>query len=554
MSSVVTGVLSSTVRLLWNKASDGTTVKLKDAHITDAQIRETVVQELTKIQTKLDGLSRKDLHSSYSSLREGVDLMNVCLDKSVDEQEPVLNETPDDGGETSRTSSGVIESGFFNKALELSHAMGKLKLNSHKEWESAKERFTHASKMATQAFSTENVSIKDKIFAAKLRIVSEIMERLESPETATTECLSFLVKLHSLPAIQEIVSVYLNGGIKSILNKAGRVENVKSLMLINCVLFQFVSKFSNKYCSAHGWPTVELANRSFSPILNWQEVSTRRSMTLGEELTQPPNEMIPDEELVSLYSAVNSHGQILVGHRDDIKLICRTGKSKVVKLPALRESEVIVQYIEGVAVDEKDNVYVVKELKVRSDVIRYVLYVLNENYNVIHECTLKFLEGTKSVPVRFAVNKNNNIILIKQNDHRVYVCDITGNLKYTFERDSRCHRHLYISEKNEFIISLSHDRKAVQSFTEEGDLESTIEVPKDHVVISVAFHYVIGKIIVLTFIKKKDAYFLLCLSEKGDLEKSTFFCKRITQEFGQNITSHPSGPVAVVSRRRITFI
>ena len=554
MSSVVTGVLSSTVCLLWNKASDGTTVKLKDAYITDAQIRETVAQELTKIQTKLDGLSRKDLHSSYSSLREGVDLMNVCLDKSVDEQEPVLNETPDDGGETSRISSGVIESGFFNKALELSHTMGKLKLNSHKEWESAKERFTHASKMATQAFSTENVSIKDKIFAAKLRIVSEIMERLESPETATTECLSFLVKLHSLPAIQEIVSVYLNGGIKSILNKAGRVENVKSLMLINCVLFQFVSKFSNKYCSAHGWPTVELANRSFSPILNWQEVSTRRSMTLGEELTQPPNEMIPDEELVSLYSAVNSHGQILVGHRDDIKLISRTGKSKVVKLPALRDSEVIVQYIEGVAVDEKDNVYVVKELKVRSDVIRYVLYVLNENYNVVHECTLKFLEARKSVPVRFAVNKNNNIILIKQNDRRVYVCDITGNLKYTFERDSRCHRHLYISEKNEFIISLSHDRKAVQSFTEEGDLESTIEVPNDHVVISVAFHYVIGKIIVLTFIKKKDAYFLLCLSEKGDLEKSTFFCKRITQEFGQNITSHPSGPVAVVSRRRITFI
>jgi hypothetical protein len=62
MSSVVTGVLSSTVCLLWNKASDGTTVKLKDAYITDAQIRETVVQELTKIQTKLDGLSRKDLH------------------------------------------------------------------------------------------------------------------------------------------------------------------------------------------------------------------------------------------------------------------------------------------------------------------------------------------------------------------------------------------------------------------------------------------------------------------------------------------------------------
>ena len=35
------------------------------------------------------------------------------------------------------------------------------------------------------------------------------------------------------------------------LNKSERVENVKSVMLINYVLFQYVSKFSSKYSSIH---------------------------------------------------------------------------------------------------------------------------------------------------------------------------------------------------------------------------------------------------------------------------------------------------------------
>ena len=35
-------------------------------------------------------------------------------------------------------------------------------------------------------------NIKDRIFAAKLRIVSEILGNLDSPESAITGCLSFL--------------------------------------------------------------------------------------------------------------------------------------------------------------------------------------------------------------------------------------------------------------------------------------------------------------------------------------------------------------------------
>ena len=276
MSSIVTGILSSTVGLLWNKAQDAIAKRLKDGDITDAKLREIVVRELNDIKTKIDGLSRKDMLSSYSFLQEGVQLLIVSLDKSKDDQKAVQSETQDNRGETSRMPNGDESADIFNKALELSHVMGKLKITSN-ESESAKERFKDARKRATHAFCNEALNIEDRIFAAKLRVVSEILECLDNPDTAITPCQLFLEKLHDLPALREIFSVYLGGGVKSIFSKAERVENVKSVMMINYVLYQFVSKFSSKYCSAFSWSTIQLSDRSFNPIWNWQEVSTKKS-------------------------------------------------------------------------------------------------------------------------------------------------------------------------------------------------------------------------------------------------------------------------------------
>jgi antitoxin component YwqK of YwqJK toxin-antitoxin module len=99
----------------------------------------------------------------------------------------------------------------------------------------------------------------------------------------------------------------------------------------------------------------------------------------------------------------------------------------------------------------------------------------------------------------------------------------------------------------------SGDEKAVNIYSEEGKLISTIELPEDHKVCGVAFHYGTSKIIVLTYVENKDSYFLLYHTEAGELETKTLFCNNWS-EFPQ-ITSHPSGYVAVVRwRGRITFI
>ena len=562
MTSIVTGILSSTVGLLWNKARDSTAAKLKDGDITDAKIREIVVRELSDIKTKLDGLSRVNLLSSYRFLKEGVELLNVSLDKSKLELNAVTSPIQEHRGETSKVSSGVV-SGILNAALELSHVMGKMKMSSDKELESAKERFKHARIRATDAFCNEALKIEDRIFAAKLRIVSEILECLDSPQTAISGCLSFLQDLHSLPAIREMFSVYLDGGIKSLIGKAERKENVKSVMLINYVLFNLNFKFSGTLTDRLIWrgAGIELDDRSFNPVSDWLEVSTRKSMR--KELCQPPNELIVDEEILPFVSAVYSNSDVVVvdeEYRGNMKFFSRTGERKVVKLPELGEDKVIHESLRGLAVDNNDNLYVVKGLETRTesgDVKSYVLNVLDVKYNVKHVHRFYFFKDTDFRWVTIDINKNKNIVMIRAYDPHVYVCDSMGELKHKFDRssnrDSRFLPSLSISNKNEIMMP-SDDNTAVHFCTEEGSLKSTIQLPEDHKVFEVAFHHGLCKIIVLSY-GKNDSFSLLSYSETGEMESSTFFCKLNDDGEGfPSIIYHPSGPVAVVRKKSITFI
>ena len=462
MSSIITGILNSTIGLLWNKARDSTATKLQHGDVTDAKIREIVVRELNDIKMKLDALSRKDLLSSYSFLREGVELLNVCLDRST--------HSTQDRGESSTMSSDVA-SAIFNEVLELTLAVEKLKIESCTEYESAKERFKDTRKEATKAFCNEGLKVEDRIFAAKLRVVSEILEHLESPKTAITGCLSLLRDLHSLPDIREIFSVYLNGGVKSLLGKEERAVNVKSVMLINYVLFQFTFKFSSKAADRVNWPAgiIELADRSFNPVLEWEKVSSRKSM--DGELGEPPNVLVLDEGICRWVGllAINSHGKIIALHSyDEIKIISRTGETKLVKLPEPTEGEHTERKITALAVDGCDTIYVVSCRRTCPGiVVTYVLHVLDAGNNVKHIGPL--LAEIYSEFVQIALNRNNDIIMINYYDHvaRVYVFDNSGKLKHKFKRDSDYLVHLSISNISEIIIS-SHDNK-VNLYTEEGN-------------------------------------------------------------------------------------
>ncbi len=133
----------------------------------------------------------------------------------------------------------------------------------------------------------------------------------------------------------------------------------------------------------------------------------------------------------------------------------------------------------------------------------------------------------------------------------MYVCDNLGNLKFQFERDGTWPRSLSISKNNDIMIK-SYDLRAVLTYSTEGNLKSTIKLPEGHEVKRVAFHHGICKIIVLTYVEKEDSLFLLGYSETGELENSVFF--RNGRDIYIDIKSHPSGPIAVKYKNRLTFI
>ena len=552
MSSIITGILSSTAGFLWSKARDSTAEKLRDGDVTDAKIREIVVRELDDIKKKLEGLSRKDLLSSCTLLQEGVDLLYLSLRKLNLQQQALTTETEDERAKTSAMTTGV-ESEIMNEVMKLSCAMKKLKLNVNSECEIAKKRFEDARLKANDAFSNEALSLKDKIFAVKLRMVSEILECLDNPEIAITGCLSFLKKLHSLPAIQEVFNVYMNGGVKSLMNKAERVETVKSIMLINYVLFKYVSKFGSTYFSVLAWPIIELTERSFNPILHWEVISTRKSM--GNELPQHPNVLKLNTVEDNLYFqvAVNGNGDVVaIRYSNFATVISKTGEKKKVELPATYRECKILSHNTGVAVDKNNNIYFVKWLKTRTvngdEESLHVLYILDANYNVKQEYKLDSIE-TIMGSISIAVKKDNDAVISKEYDSEVFVCDDRGNLKHKFERESYGLSSLTISNKNEIMIGSKYDN-AVHIYSEEGNLKSTIIPPEGHSIYGVAFHFVFTKIIVVTYVPKNRSHFLLCYTEEGELESTTYFCKR-GNIINLEITSHPNGPVVVVTRTSV---
>ncbi|XP_028415710.1 uncharacterized protein LOC114539284 [Dendronephthya gigantea] len=543
MSSIVTSILSSTVGLLWNKVRDSTADKLKDGDVADAEIRKIVVADLDDITSNIDGISTPTLLASYDFLREGIDLLNVSLDESNPEQK--ASGTQDKSDEP----SSDIPSVYFNQAVKLTRAMEKLKINSGEEFKTAKKRFEVARMTATTAFRNEAFSIEDRIFAAKLQIVSEILEHLDSPETAITGCLSFLKTLHSLPAIQEVFTVYLNGGVKSLFNKVKRVENVKSVMLINYVLFQYVWKFSSRHLFEVSacMPTIELSTSSFYPIINWYEISTRKSM--GEELPTlnyyPPNTKFLDEKIEPYKSAVNSQGDVLTLSLcdDNIIFILKTGKLTRVEVPEFGR-----YFPLALAVDINDNVYVVSMFLNGG----FLLTILDENFNVKAENRLdSFQTEDASRKVRIAICENNDIIL--QEPGFFYVFDKTGQFKYNFKHELSLGFSLSISQQNEIMIP-TRDHTAVEIYTKEGSLKRTIKVPDDHEVLSVAFHYVVCKILVLTMVRKSNFCFILRYPEAGEELKILSLFDSGKHERYSRLLSHPNGSVVVVREESITYL
>ena len=539
MATIIMNILSSTVGLLWNKARDFASKKLKDGDTTHEKLREVIIRDLNDIKTTLDCLSRKDLLSSYSFLQEGVLLLNLALDQS-----DVLVESQLDSQNDTAALTKVGEASILNEAMTLAHAMKMLKLTSDEQFKSAKDLFKTAREKATEAFWNESLNVKERIMACKLRVVARILECLENPDLTTTTCALFLQELHSLSAVQEVFSVYLSGGLKSMLNKAERFENIKSVIITNFTVFDFTAIFGSNYPDIETWPTIELSGRNFNPARGWYEVWRQAP---SDEIILPPKHLVT-EGIRPHVAVVNSRSEIITRKSGALRVTLSTNESKTVNFPNPENGEIIDQVMMALAVDTKDNVYAIRWLLTRPKTTSanvkpraksYVMYTLDNSFNVKHYHTLDFLDATQRTNVVIAIDKNNIIIIVSL-DRSLYICDHTGYLKNKFEHkfDNCLFHSLSMTDKSDLVMIRSDICDTVYIYTKDGALKSTIQVPDGHMVKGVAFHSAISKILVLTYTAREGSFSLLCYSRKCELESSMFFCKT---KVIPNIISHPSG-------------
>ena len=85
MSAIVTAVFKATVGVLVNKGRDIVAERLKDGDVTDKQFRDLIVREIDDINSKLEGLAKRDLLASVSFFNEGLSSCMRCFKRQVSE-------------------------------------------------------------------------------------------------------------------------------------------------------------------------------------------------------------------------------------------------------------------------------------------------------------------------------------------------------------------------------------------------------------------------------------------------------------------------------------
>ena len=558
MSSIITSVLNLTFGLLWNKVRDHTAKQLKEGDVTDEKCRQLIVKELDDITTKLDGLARKDLLSSVNFLEEGLTFLKLSQDESTDGKTSYPQEQKEDISQAEGSTMMVAgSSSVFNEAcsLALSNEIGKLNIASGTPFASAKRCFEKSNTKATEAFSNEALSTEDRIMATKLQVFSRILESLEDPNAAANTCQLYLKKLHCLPAVREMFSVQLKGGMKSRFNKTKRLENVMSITMINFVVFNFTIKFTKMGASVWQWPSIEIGKGTYNPM----GISGKVLTELEESGVQPPNTITTDRITNGRnVLAVNSKREMIGKMSEHATDIMKITAGEVLKffcrLPP-EDTETNGFKILSLVIDGEDNVYILTQREPTDYVYHYKLFVFDAKGNMKHQYPLPILnqngsEDDDDYQPPIAITKDKKIITHGFDDEQMHVCDSSGELKYSFPTKELDLELLSISDENE-IIAAEWLGKSVYIYTEEGNEKKTFKVPKDHTVMDLSFNHVTKEVIVLTCNTNRLEFWTSSYSttgEKRQIVLSTFDASTVF------LTSHPSGPVALVYDETILYI
>ena len=464
-------------------------------------------------------------------------------------------------GRSSSQTKPVQQSVSVEDAVALANVIGKLKIESKERFESAKECFKKAGEKATEAFHNTALSTDERILATEVRIASAILENLEDPHLAATDCLHYLVELHALTAIKDIFSVHIQGGIKSIFKKDSRAKIVETVTTINLMLADFITKFTKRRMGILDWPMIECSKRVVHPI-HYQEESVRKLM---EVKITPSWDIVKTSH--SYRVAINSKGDgIYLKKGSDRAESClqkydrATGEWKSFSFL----SSPNFWHGVSIAIDDNDTVYFVW----RNYEFKCILSVYSSDGKHIHSCPLDFID---KIPMGMSVTKKKNIVFWTGSFYgsvsesvSVYVCDISGKLIKSFPSlvQDVSQTGTYVSLDNSAdnditVVACSCSFTAIMLFvfTQEGKLKRTIKLHShddwqphyqwrcfttfDHV----TKNYVCAKRHLLD-----DKISLECFSETGELRNALFLDAQL--DFA-HVVSQSNGAMFILYEHQI---
>ena len=431
MSAIVTAVLKATVGLLLTKGRDCLAKKLQEGDVTYEQFRNMIVRELDDIKSKLDGLARKDLLTSISFFKEGIVFLSKVLDKKYyatcgpeSSKVKTRNEAAEKDKSTERLDLPTADVKTVSLSVKGQETLfAELDESGKRALADAKKRFDEARMKATEAFNNVALSTKDRILAMQYRVMSTILEKIDSPAEAIATCKLCLEELHSMPAVVKSFEVEHSGGFWSMLKKDERKDITNSVQDVNRAVARVTAAVDGVLSKQFdNWPGV--TEKKINLIKN-DEVETW-SFSFGHEEKGKQKLDCPPKSI-----ATNSQGDFIIAERSffNLKIFNQDGKfwqllRPVPAFPIFPLHGPIVD----VVTDHLDNIYVLFKSEV------HVIYSQPPKHRTFHLQEWNVFEG-----LSLTVNKKEDIfVLVEYNTGRGYydsivqVYDKNGQFKYTF--------------------------------------------------------------------------------------------------------------------------
>ncbi len=567
-NSKMYGVVIHALGFLSQKFRSEIAKRLKNGDVTVEEFRQSIVGELDDIKSKLGGLARKDLLSSLCSLQEGIN----GLYQSLLQFDSDSNTTQSTGQvalvETASSRDTGLES-TINEAIVLINAIASLKIRSNDRFKSAMKSFEKAHDKATDAFCNEALSIEDRIQASQIRMMARILEKLEDPDASVSDCLQYLKQLHDIGAIQEILSVLIDGGIKSRFNKNKRLNNAWSVQFMNQTLFEFARKFTKSSLLGwlSQWPLISLGVKSYHPVFGEDRVF-QKCKESGLQVMLPYSVFTPDRKVIDpFFSILNSKGETVAKmmRENTLKIFKRSGENRTLcEIP--REEHSSLCGVATMDIDTEDNIYVIikfQESENDDQSWSFKLFIFDENGNKKLESPLPFHQNSRRPKVRTAINKDGKIAILDCQEKILYIGNVCEEMN-SFKVDRIfCLFGLYIqgfisyvnvwfSDFNGTKVIVA-DNYTVYIYTENAQLQCKIKISKEHGFIdSVAINHVTKRILVKTY-QPPGRRSLLRFSNTGELIGSLYLgSSRWICLAG--LVSHPNGPVALVCKNEAVLL